>query len=69
MKITLPIILAALGFISSSWAQSPSPGASGTAVSDDKAIRPFHFSAPEDSLADMRRRIAATRWPDKETSD
>src|SRR5262249_12706965 len=31
------------------------------------AIRPFHFTAPEDALADLRRRIAATRWPDKET--
>jgi pimeloyl-ACP methyl ester carboxylesterase len=31
------------------------------------AIRPFRFEAPEADLADLRRRIAATRWPDKET--
>ena len=31
------------------------------------AIRPFHVDIPEEALADLRRRIAATRWPDKET--
>jgi pimeloyl-ACP methyl ester carboxylesterase len=67
MKITLLIIIAALGFTSSSWAQSPSPAASGAATSDDKAIRPFHFTASKEALADMRKRITATRWPDKET--
>jgi pimeloyl-ACP methyl ester carboxylesterase len=30
-------------------------------------IRPFQFTAPEEALADLRRRIAATRWPDRET--
>ena len=67
MKIKLPIIIAALGFTSLSWAQSPSPTASGAAAADDKAIRPFHFTASKEALADMRKRIAATRWPDKET--
>jgi pimeloyl-ACP methyl ester carboxylesterase len=32
-----------------------------------EAIRPFHIHVPEKDLADLRRRIAATRWPDKET--
>jgi pimeloyl-ACP methyl ester carboxylesterase len=36
------------------------------AATDDKAIRPFHFTASKEALADMRKRIAATRWPDKE---
>jgi pimeloyl-ACP methyl ester carboxylesterase len=31
------------------------------------AIRPFHISVPNSALLDLRRRIAATRWPDKET--
>jgi pimeloyl-ACP methyl ester carboxylesterase len=31
------------------------------------AIRPFRVSFPDTDLADMRRRIKATRWPDKET--
>ena len=33
----------------------------------ETAIRPFSFSASDEALADLRRRIAATRWPDKET--
>jgi pimeloyl-ACP methyl ester carboxylesterase len=67
MKITLPTIIAALGFAWLSSAQSPSPAASSRATADDKAIRPFHFTASKNALADMRKRIAATRWPDKET--
>jgi pimeloyl-ACP methyl ester carboxylesterase len=31
------------------------------------AIRPFHFKAPPEKLAELRRRIAATQWPDRET--
>src|SRR5688500_7595148 len=34
---------------------------------EDSTIRPFHIDVPEDELADLRRRIAATRWPEKET--
>jgi pimeloyl-ACP methyl ester carboxylesterase len=34
---------------------------------DTTAIRPFHFSAPEAELAELRRRISATRWPERET--
>jgi pimeloyl-ACP methyl ester carboxylesterase len=30
-------------------------------------IRPFRFHVPEEALVDLRQRIAATRWPDKET--
>ena len=30
-------------------------------------IRPFQVHVPEAALADLRRRIAETRWPDKET--
>jgi pimeloyl-ACP methyl ester carboxylesterase len=37
------------------------------AVVLDAAIRPFRFNASEDALSDLRRRIAATRWPEKET--
>ena len=29
-------------------------------------IRPFHFEIPQERLDDLRRRIAATRWPTKE---
>ena len=33
----------------------------------DTAIRPFQVHVPEAALTDLRRRIAETRWPDKET--
>ena len=37
------------------------------AGSDDTAIRPFHVNFPEAQLVDLRKRINATVWPDKET--
>jgi pimeloyl-ACP methyl ester carboxylesterase len=37
------------------------------AAADDSAIRPFKVQVPQAALDDLRRRIAATRWPDKET--
>ena len=42
---------------------SPQPAA----AAPGEAIRPFRFEAPEEALVDLRRRIAATRWPEKET--
>ncbi len=30
------------------------------------AIRPFQVDVPDEALADLRRRLAATRWPTKE---
>jgi hypothetical protein len=35
--------------------------------SDKTAIRPFQVGFPEAELSDLRRRIAATRWPERET--
>jgi pimeloyl-ACP methyl ester carboxylesterase len=35
----------------------------------DLTIRPFKVHVPEDDLADLRRRIAAVRWPSKELVD
>ncbi len=31
------------------------------------AIRPFRANVPDSDLADLKQRLAATRWPDKET--
>ena len=31
------------------------------------AIRPFHIDIPDEVIADLRRRITATVWPEKET--
>ena len=41
-------------------AAKPAPAA------EDESIRPFHFKATDAELADLRNRVAATRWPDKE---
>jgi pimeloyl-ACP methyl ester carboxylesterase len=34
---------------------------------DKSAVRPFHISIPEAELVEMRKRIKATRWPERET--
>jgi pimeloyl-ACP methyl ester carboxylesterase len=34
---------------------------------DEQAIRPFRANVAESDVADLRKRLAATRWPDKET--
>jgi hypothetical protein len=55
---------------------TPAPGDVGASVTaaaataptaDEKAIRPFRFHATDEALADLRRRIAATQWPEQET--
>jgi hypothetical protein len=33
----------------------------------NSAVRPFKVHVPDDDLAGLRRRIAATRWPPRET--
>jgi pimeloyl-ACP methyl ester carboxylesterase len=38
-----------------------------TQAAASSAIRPFHLNIPEEELVDLRRRIVATRWPDRET--
>jgi pimeloyl-ACP methyl ester carboxylesterase len=43
------------------------PEAAPIAGADDMSIRPFRVDVPEAALVDLRRRIAATRWPEKET--
>src|SRR5215813_6810001 len=46
------------------------PAAAAPAGSDasegGNAIRPFRINVPEEALVDLRRRLAATRWPDRE---
>ena len=66
----LPVVEAA--FLNESPNQGDSPMGTMTVseeikVSEDEAIRPFRIKIPEEELVDLRRRIAATRWPEKET--
>src|SRR5260370_12820201 len=37
------------------------------AATKSDAIRPFRVNVPDEALVDLRRRIAATQWPEKET--
>jgi len=59
-----------LGLAASSDAQavssSPSLAEPHTAVGDT-SIRSFHVRVPQAALVDLRKRIAATRWPERET--
>src|SRR6202049_613946 len=36
-------------------------------TADKNAIRPFHVNVPEAELTELRRRINATKWPERET--
>ncbi|HEV3483891.1 MAG TPA: epoxide hydrolase, partial [Vicinamibacterales bacterium] len=36
-------------------------------ASQDSAVRPFRATISDEAVADLRRRLQATRWPDKET--
>ncbi|MBC1224263.1 epoxide hydrolase [Nostoc sp. UCD121] len=36
-------------------------------ATEENAIRPFRVHVPQEAIVDLRRRIAATRWPDNET--
>jgi len=47
-------------------AADPITTTSADKTSDD-SIRPFKIDVPQSQLDDMRKRIAETRWPDKET--
>jgi pimeloyl-ACP methyl ester carboxylesterase len=42
-------------------------GTQQTGSSDNAAVRPFKVGFPETELTDLRRRLNATRWPERET--
>jgi len=54
-------ILAVVGLL-----LAAAPQATGQSAAD-RSIRPFKIEVPQADLDDLRRRIRATRWPDKET--
>jgi hypothetical protein len=39
----------------------------GSTVETTTEIRPFHIDIPDEALEDLRRRIAATNWPEQKT--
>jgi pimeloyl-ACP methyl ester carboxylesterase len=57
---TAAMVVAAAG-VASLFPAYPAPAAMGD------EIRPFRINVPDEALVDLRRRINATRWPDRET--
>jgi len=47
--------------------RSDAAQAAGAQAAAADAIRPFRVNVPQAALTDLRRRLAATRWPDAET--
>ena len=58
---------AAMG-IAAAAAASLFPAYPALAATPDE-IRPFRINIPEEALVDLRRRIDATRWPDRKRSE
>src|SRR5262245_40522524 len=48
-------------------ASASRPAAADQANAENAAIRPFHVDISDEALEDLRRRIKATSWPEKET--
>ena len=76
-KYVLSLSLSLSAIAAAAHAETPAPGGAQTFApvsatasaqpNEDKSIRPFRVNIPEEQLVDLRRRIAATRWPDQET--
>ncbi len=64
-------LLATAGYAPLALAADVKPSVSSTSArsgaSQNESIRPFRVHVPDAQLADLRKRIAATQWPDKET--
>jgi hypothetical protein len=67
MSATSPTRRALLVASAAAGAVSLLPGQFVAAADEGSAVRPLRINVPEEALVDLRRRIAATRWPDKET--
>ncbi|MFS8112330.1 epoxide hydrolase [Rhizobium jaguaris] len=65
-------VLVSMGLPIAARAETVQPAAATTQSQDapgqavDTSIRPFQFHASDEALADLRRRIAATKWPSRE---
>jgi pimeloyl-ACP methyl ester carboxylesterase len=57
-------VAGAAGLATSARARGPSRSEEEAA---NTVIRPFRIDVPDEALADLLRRVAATRWPDRET--
>ena len=62
--LILPILVILTG---AGGARTSQAATAETVASDDTTVRPFHVKVPEAEVRELRRRLLATRWPDKET--
>jgi pimeloyl-ACP methyl ester carboxylesterase len=60
------MIIVASAAIASGVALLAAPGLAASAAAENAAIQPFKAAIPEKELVELRRRIAATRWPTRE---
>lgn len=58
---------ALVAFVSPSYARASTSPDVTASVEQDRSIRPFKINIPQDAVADLRKRVLATRWPDRET--
>jgi pimeloyl-ACP methyl ester carboxylesterase len=66
-SLTSAGVLGLLLLASPANAQSVAAAGKQRGADENTDIRPFSFQVSDAELADLRRRIAATRWPEKET--
>ena len=62
-----PTLQAAANPVATSAGSSLSGSAAVPQPTGDTSIRPFKYRASDEELADLKRRIRATKWPDRET--
>ena len=67
MKSLLVLVITVCTLTLSVRAADADVSAKPAAAGEDNLIRSFHVNVPEEPLTDLRKRIAATRWPEKET--
>jgi pimeloyl-ACP methyl ester carboxylesterase len=73
--VTLAALIVGAGFAVAQARMDTAPGepsatraiATVAATNHGSSIRPFHVNVPQTDLDELRRRILATRWPEKET--
>ena len=65
MKRRIGLSIACLGFVAAAGISAAAAHKANAGPGAD-AIKPFRVHFPAEALADLKRRIAATRWPDKE---
>ncbi|CAM2146096.1 putative epoxide hydrolase [Pararobbsia alpina] len=61
------VLLFSAGHLRPAYAADTVANVPAASTHSDESIRPFHVHVPQAQLDDLRKRIAETRWPDKET--